>query len=124
MTYPPHSWGNSPPPSHPYPHPPSSSDFGHQPDHGHSLPMMLGRLLERSEHLLLGQGRIEQRLEAGDARFQKHEDRIAKLEQRPEEVSRLERLIKRWAAYLIPAGVLLATGSLETAIKYAQVFKS
>lgn len=134
MTNHPHSWGRSPPHSPPG-FPPSSSGGGHHPGpdwwasmNGHAVPMLLGRLLERSDHLLHGQNEIKVRLEEGSERFEKHEARIVKLETKPamppqDEVTWLERMVKRWSAFLLPPLFFLVTGSWETAFKWIAALK-
>lgn len=123
MTYPP-MWGHSPPPSHP----PSSSGGPphHDPTHGlngHAVPMLLGRLLERSDHTLTTLGRIETRLEAGDRVHREHHARLTALETRPEAAPKMERLIKRHAAWLLPTLWLVATGNLTAALEILRALR-
>lgn len=122
MTYPP-MWGNSPPPSHP----PSSSG-GHHPDlsamNGHAVPMLLGRLLERSDHTVSALGRIEHRLEAGDVIHRQHHDRLTALEMKPAEAEpRIERLVKRYLTWLLPLAWLTATGNVTAAVEIMRALK-
>jgi len=82
---------------------------------GHAVPMMLGRLLERSDHTITQLGRIESRMEAGDQRMGEMTERIAALEQRPDAIPSAERWVKDALRYAVPLGVLYGTGSLEAA---------
>lgn len=79
--------------------------------------MMLGRLLERSEHTAESVTRIETRLELGERQFQEHASRLSKLEAGGNEESRVERKVKLWLAYLLPAGALYVTESWQIAVE-------
>ena len=121
MTFP--SWGPLPPPSQP-PFHPSNTDTPH---HG-NLYMMVGSLLEQGRHIIWRLDKIDVRLEAGDQRFDSQEDRMGRIERnqsrsRSEEIPKWERVVKRWAAWLIPASILAGTGQLATALEWARLLK-
>ncbi len=102
------------------------------------LGMMLGRLLERTDHLIRRQedmsdlqvrhsaethDRLEEiglRLAAGDHTTQRLDERLGAIEAaagKPKEPA--SGLIKPWLPYLVPLGVLVLTGSVESAAKFA-----
>lgn len=106
----------------PWPEPsdPSRPSNSVEPHPRHDVSMMLGRLIERSEHVIRGQDEIKSQLREGAQRFREHEERIVRLEERvdsKDHVPRLERLIKRWLAYLLPPLALWSTGSVDAAIR-------
>lgn len=120
------TWGNSPARSAPDHHQ-SSSDL-HPPPQDGLVHTLLMRLMDHSDATMASLGRIETRLEHGDDRMDGHERRIARLEEGPskaggDQPSRVERLAMRWAAYLIPAFALWATGSWDTALKVLAAIK-
>jgi len=128
MTYPPGSSG-SPPPS---PHWLSSVDWSWL--NGSAVPYLLGRLVTQGEHTaeLLRETRqdvreIKDQLTEGHGVMSEHGSRIEALEARPasppapspqvDQPSRIERLIVRWLAYIIPAAVAWETGSIKAGLE-------
>ena len=93
----------------------------HPPD----LSMTLGRLLERSDATLHHIGRIDRRLELGDIRMTELAKSIEAIEaaQAKAAIGSVERWAKDLARYLVPLGVLWATGSIETALKISGALK-
>lgn len=132
MTFPP-SWGQSPPHSHPPGYPPSSSDGpGHL---NGNLYVMIGELIGGQRWLISDAHRKTEQIEEirdqlrdgssmfkhHDARLTNHDARLRSIEE--EQVSRLERLTKRWAAFLLPPATVVVTywltGNLDAALKLA-----
>lgn len=125
MTYPPGSSG-SPPPS---PHWWSNVDLSGL--NGSAVPYLLGQLVTQGHHTaeLLHETRqdvraIKDQLTEGHGVMSEHGSRIKALEARPasppplaDQPSRIERLIVRWLAYLIPLAVAWETGSVKAALE-------
>ncbi len=113
------------------------SNAGHGPEEvngHHTMPVLMGRLLEGQSHIIRSVDRIDRRLVDGDRRMDRHSEIIARQDERLSSMeraqqskgdgaSRVERLIARWLAYLIPAAALLATGSWDTATKLLSTLK-
>lgn len=93
----------------------------HPPD----LSMIMGRLLERSDATLHHICRIDRRLELGDARMTELAKSIEAIEaaQSKAAIGSVERWSKDLARYLVPLGVLWATGSIETALQISGALK-
>lgn len=111
---------------------------GHGPEEvngHHTMPVLMGRLLEGQSHIMRSVDRIDRRLVDGDRRMDRHseiisrqDERLASMERahhqsKGDGATRVERLIARWLAYLIPAAALLATGSWDTATKLLSALK-
>lgn len=81
----------------------------------HSVPLLLGQLLQHASHTARGIDKIEARLEQGAARMDRMTDEIRALQQAQAaaRVGPLERWIKDALVWLLPLGVLLATGNLD-----------
>lgn len=84
--------------------------------------MILGRLLERSETTVRRLDTIDERLRSGDRTMSELREDVASLKKEPR-IGAAERLIKEGLRYLVPLGVLWATGSLDAAVKMAGVMK-
>lgn len=78
---------------------------------------LLMRLLDRSHTTEIQLSRIEGRLVSGDKRMGAIEDRLTRQERLGKRVPRWEHHAKWALRYLIPAGALWLTGSLELALK-------
>lgn len=120
---------------------------GHGPEevNGHHLvTVLVGRLLEGQTHIIRSVDRIDHSLVERDRRMDRNNETIARQnetiarqderlsilercsqQRQPQQdgVTRVERLIARWLAYLIPAAALLATGSWDTATKLLSTLK-
>jgi hypothetical protein len=110
-----------PPPSQPHP---STSDA--HPHHG-NLFLMVGELMGGMRWLISDAHRkteqiddIQAKLRDGSHLFKRHDERLTHLEE-ADKVSRIERLTKRWAAFLLPPATVLVTwwltGSLDAGFK-------
>ncbi len=92
-------------------------------NHDFNLGMMLGRIASGQETLIGDVREIKTRLQDGDDRMDRIEGDIHDLRNRkspPSSVSSAERWAKQAAQYVIPGGVLWATGSLDAALKVLQ----
>lgn len=115
------------------PHHSTSDEHGPEEVNGHhTMSMLMGRLLEGQSHIMRSVDRIDRRLVDGDRRMDRHSEIIARQDERLANIeraqggdgaTRVERLIARWLAYLIPAAALLATGSWDTATKLLSTLK-
>ena len=117
------------------PHHSISDEHGLEVVNGHhTMPVLMGRLLEGQSHIIRSVDRIDRRLVDGDRRMDRHSEIIARQDERlanmerahqskGDGATRVERLIARWLAYLIPAAALLATGSWDTATKLLSTLK-
>ncbi len=103
--------------------------------------LMLGRVLEAKENVIVRLDRIDRRLEHGDGRMQEMSTQLGDLSTRitsiegkveaaserrepPEDqVGRIEKLSKAWLAVIVPLLVAWATGSIEAGLKMAGLFK-
>lgn len=86
--------------------------------HTVDLSMLMGRLLERTETVLLRLERIDRRLENGDRRMDEMHVRLGRIEtSRPDGVPGWERWVKAMIPWAIGTATLAATGSLEQAAK-------
>jgi hypothetical protein len=79
------------------------------------------RWLITDAHRKTGQiDEIQSKLRDGSHLFARHHERLTHLEE-ADKVSRIERLTKRWAAFLLPPATVLVTwwltGSLDAGIK-------
>lgn len=97
----PHSWPSWPPPQ------------------DSSLPMLLGRLLERSEDHGRTLERIDRRLEEGQVVMTGLHTRLTAIERRKSRTSApaVERWIKSLLQLLLPLITLWLTGSIELAVE-------
>ena len=92
-------------------------------------PMLLGKLLERSDVTNAHLGHIQTRLTTVDRALWDLTGRLASLESRPvasttaDTIGAIEKMTKAWAVWLIPLSVAWATGSLEQALKVASLLK-
>lgn len=93
-------------------------------------PMLLGKLLERSDATNLHIIHIQTRLTTVDRTLSDLAGRLASLESRPvssttaaDTIGAIEKVLKSWAVWLIPLSVAWATGSLEQALKVASLIK-
>ncbi len=95
----------------------------------HSADVMLGRLIEKSEASGRSIERLEwqamQRLNRIDGHLETMSRDLTTMakDRSQEPVSRIERRLKDWAGWLIPAAVLWATGSLQTALEVLKAMK-
>jgi cob(I)alamin adenosyltransferase len=104
------------------------------------LPLLIDRLLTNSDATIAQLARMEagtaqrldridMRLTDGDRRMAHLDGRLNTVERRPsrsttvQTIGSIEKLIKRWAAWLAPLAALWATGSLETAAKLMALLK-
>lgn len=89
------------------------------------IAMTLGQLDGRSEEMLRRLSSIDGRLKEGDQRMNDLGESIKKLEQAHEKttIGAIERWIKEGLRFLIPLGVLWATGSIEAASRVLGLFK-
>ena len=91
---------------------------------GHPVWWLLERLMAGQDTTIASLSRIETRLEHGDDRMTSLDTRVTALEKAPatqqDQPSRVERMVMRWSAYLIPAGALWATGSVDAAVKFTE----
>jgi hypothetical protein len=112
----------APPP--PYPPHPSMSD---EPHHHGNLFLMVGELMGWMRWLISDAhrkteqiGDIQAKLLDGSHLIKRHDERLTHLEE-ADKVSRIERLTKRWAAFLLPPVTVLITwwltGSLDAGLK-------
>lgn len=83
----------------------------------HEISMLMGRLLERSDTALDRLEKIESRLQAGDSRMEGLASQIAALDRPKDGPPGWERAVKTVLPYLIGAGVLMGTGSVDSALK-------
>lgn len=86
---------------------------------------LLLRLMDHSDVTIASLGRIETRLQHGDDRMDNHEARIEAMEtardkSAGDQPSRLERLIMRWGAILLPLAAILGTGTDRDLIEVAK----
>lgn len=88
---------------------------------GDEVRFLLGRLVERSEHMSAVVGRIEYRQIGIIGEMHRMGERVSRLEQQGP-VPPAERWIKRALAIVAPAGTLWATGSAEKALEILRLF--
>lgn len=99
-------------------------------NHDFDLGMLLGRIASGQERLIGDVREIKTRLQDGDQWMQSSDQRMERIESDihdlrnrkspPSSVSSAERWAKQAAQYLIPGGVLWATGSIDAALKVLQ----
>lgn len=99
-------------------------------NHDFNLGLMLGRIASGQDTLISDVRQIRTRLEDGDEWMQASDKRMDRIEtdihelrnrkSPPSSPSLVERLAKQAGTYLIPGGVLWATGSVDAAIKVLQ----
>ena len=131
MTY--REWSERSPTRSPSQYRQSSSEEHPPHPSGGNLYLMMGELIGDVRHLIWRMDKqdeqinevhadvreIHGKLRDGSDQFRAHNARIASLE--AAKITRMEKLIKRWAAYLLPPatglGVLWATDNLELALR-------
>ncbi len=121
-------WGDSPTPY------PSQRNMGHD---GNTVPFLLGQLVAQGAHTVETLREIKDQLSDGHARMNGMDGRLLVLEQHrtaqtppippppgQDGPSRLERVLVRWGAWLMPILVAWGTGSIDKGMELAKLMAS